>query len=120
MLGRLEGTKGRPAVIVLAVRTSIGGGRKVTVAPITHSKPQSETPSIELPARIKAHLGLDEGRSWVILDETNEFIWPGYDLRPIPGKPGTYSYGVLPGKLFAKVVEGVSALWDRGQKPVKR
>ncbi len=106
-------------MIVLAART-VGTSRIVTVAPVTHSQPGKQTPSVEIPARVKEHLGLDASRSWVILDETNEFPWPGYDLRLVPGKPGEFAYGVLPQKLFAQISRGVAELWDKGHQPIKR
>ncbi|MEQ1863971.1 MAG: type II toxin-antitoxin system PemK/MazF family toxin [Micropepsaceae bacterium] len=117
--GLSEGGKDRPAVIVLATRT-VDGNLVVTVAPITHSEPTKRTPSIEIPAKIKEHLGLDTSRSWVILNETNEFHWPGYDLRPVPRRPGQFAYGVLPQNLFAKISRGVAELRDKGDKPVSR
>ena len=117
--GRFEGVKERPAVVVLAKR-AVDRNLVVTVAPITHSEPNRETPSIEIPARVKEHLGLDGSRSWVILNETNEFQWPGYDLRPVPRKPGQFAYGVLPQNLFAKISRGVAELRDKGVMPVNR
>lgn len=117
--GRVEGTKDRPAVIVLTTR-EISGARIVTVAPITHRPPGEETPAIELPPKIKEHLGLDDAPSWVVLDETNEFIWPGHDLRPRPGKRGVYTYGILPQKFFVRIAQRITELWDEGNEPVKR
>jgi hypothetical protein len=34
-------------------------------------------------AGIRAHLGLDAERCWIMVTEINRFIWPGPDLRPI-------------------------------------
>jgi len=40
---------------------------------------------------------LDSERSWVVLSEANDFIWPGPDLRPVPGVvSGSVAYGFLP------------------------
>jgi mRNA-degrading endonuclease toxin of MazEF toxin-antitoxin module len=86
--GREEGRKTRPCVIVVAVETTRRGLTLVRVAPVTHSPPDNPSTAVELPAAVKRHLGLDDGRSWVILDEVNEFAWPGFDLRPIPGTRG--------------------------------
>jgi hypothetical protein len=66
--------------------------------------------AIEIPTRVKRHLGLDGERSWVILDELNVFRWPGYDLRPIPDKGGRYDYGLLPPKFFETIVKRFSEL----------
>lgn len=104
--GQEEGRKNRPCVIVLSVEKH-DTGTQVTVAPITHSIPSTTTPSMEIPLRVKLHLGLDEGRSWVILDEVNQFTWPGYDLRPIPGKKGDIAYGFLPPSLFDTIKAGI-------------
>jgi hypothetical protein len=53
---------------------------------------------------LKAHLGLDDLPSWVVVTETNDFLWPGPDLRPVPGaKPGRFDYGMLPPRFFAHV-----------------
>ena len=71
--GQDEGRKTRPAVIVLVVRKVEGNAQRVTVAPITHTPPDAKTEAIELPPRVKHALRLDEERSWIILDEVNEF-----------------------------------------------
>jgi hypothetical protein len=55
-----------------------------------------------LPNAVKAHLGLDEERSWIVTTEFNSFLWPGPDLRPRPGvEPPRFDYGMLPPRLFA-------------------
>lgn len=100
--GQEEGRKNRPCIIVLSVEKH-DSGAQVTVAPITHSLPQAGTPCMEIPLRVKQHLGLDYDRSWVILDEVNQFMWPGYDLCPIPSKQGHMAYGFLPPRLFDQI-----------------
>ena len=62
---------------------------------------------MEIPHRVKQHLGLDDDRSFVILDEVNQFIWPGYDLRPIPGQQRDITYGFLPPRLFNQIRSGI-------------
>ena len=79
--GRDEGVKDRPCVIISCSREG-----RVFVLPITHSSPQTERLAMELPPRVKAHLGLDEARSWVALDECNSF-----------------DYGRLPPRLFERI-----------------
>ena len=32
---------------------------------------------MEIPLATKARLGLDDARSWIVLNEANRFIWPG-------------------------------------------
>ncbi len=58
---------------------------------------------------IRRELGLDNARQWVIYDELNRFIWPGYDLRPVTGRATSYEYGMLPRELYATIVRGVLA-----------
>ena len=111
--GLEEGTKDRPCVVVLAVARE-DGDIVVTVAPITHAPPRTVGEAVEIPAATKSRLGLDAGRSWVIVNEINRFRWPGVDLRPVPGK-GSYDYGVLPPGLFRQVREGIGS-WVRARK----
>lgn len=103
--GRQEGRKDRPCVVILAVKT-VAGRTRVTVVPITHAKPLREAGAIELPRRVKMSLGLDRERSWVVVEEGNEFYWPGFDLRTVPGKRGRYSYGSVPPLLYDRLVAG--------------
>lgn len=104
--GQEQGRKNRPCVIVLTVEKH-DSRMQVTVAPITHSPPSPGTPCLEIPLRVKQHLGLDDDRSWVILDEVNQFVWPGYDLGPAAGKPGEMTYGFLPPRLFNQIRSGI-------------
>ena len=73
--GQEEGRKDRPSVIVLSVERPADGAMLVTVLPITHSMPADPGAAVEIPATVKRHLGLDEGRSWVVVMEGNEFFW---------------------------------------------
>ena len=63
---------------------------------------------------MKEHLGLDEERSWIVLDEFNVFTWPGFDLRPIRDRGGRVDYGFLPPKFFANVIERIKQLEESG------
>lgn len=105
--GAMEGAKDRPCAIVVAVRRIPTGDIDTIVAPITHRPPDDPAASIEIPAATCKSLGLDSGRHWLRLDELNRFAWPGYDLRPIPGQPGRYDYGMLPRRLFEQLREGI-------------
>jgi hypothetical protein len=78
--------------------------------PITHSEPRDPNVAVEIPLPVKRHLGLDSERSWVILDELNEFAWPGFDLRPIKGDDGRVDYGLLPPRLFQRLIEKFAEL----------
>ena len=107
--GHGEGRKNRPCVIVVAVENK-EGATVVTVAPITHSAPLDASVGIEIPPRVKQHLGLDDERSWVLLQEVNTFTWPGYDLRPIASGETRIDYGFLPPKLFDRLREAMLEL----------
>ena len=80
--GKVEGLKNRSCGIILVVEND-DGSQKVTVVPLTHATPQNISVALEIPPKVKKHLELDGERSWIILDDFNEFIWPGYDLQPI-------------------------------------
>jgi len=74
---------------------------RVFVLPITHTPPVAQQDAVEIPAVVKARLGLDTEWSWVVLDEFNEFIWPGPDLRFQPANgPESAAYGFLPPIVF--------------------
>jgi hypothetical protein len=57
----------------------------VLVLPITHTPPDHPALAVEFPAKVKDRLQLDDARSWVVLFECNEFVWPGPDPRRLPG-----------------------------------
>ena len=60
----------------------------------------------EIPQPTKQRLGLDSERSWVVLSEANDFIWPGPDLRPaVNGDPASVAYGMLPPGFMAVLRE---------------
>ncbi len=118
--GREEGAKDRPCVVVLAVKLE-DGERIVTVAPITHTPPRDAPDAVELPAATKRRLGLDDARSWIVATELNRFLWPGPDLRPVPGKPGIFAYGGLPRQLMVQLRDRIADLHrDRRFRLVRR
>jgi hypothetical protein len=99
--GAEEGQKDRPSVIVAARQV---GREVVTVVPVTHTPPRDPADAVEIPPALKMHLGLDAERSWIIVTETNDFLWPGPDLRPIRGsRPARFAYGMLPARFFTHV-----------------
>ena len=95
--GLEEGQKDRPCAIV-AARQVIEGREVVTVVPITHTPPDDPADAVEIPATLKTHLGLDSAPSWIVVTETNDFLWPGPDIRP-----GKSDYGMLPPRFFTHV-----------------
>jgi hypothetical protein len=101
--GKSEGRKDRPCVIVTAIRRAADGRFRVRVLPMTLS-PTEEARSIAIPPRVKRRLGLDDDASWIILDEANEFFWPGIDLRPVSrSTPGVWTFGILPAETFEEI-----------------
>lgn len=103
--GIREGRKDRPCAIILA-RRIVRGKTIVTVAPVSHSAPADKSAAIEIPTDLKRHLRLDASRSWIVLTEVNEFLWPGPDLRPLSrSKSGEFAYGVLPPAFFRQLRE---------------
>ena len=105
--GAEEAAKERPCAIVVAAPRDQSGDIRTIVTPITHAPPDDPLDSIEIPPEVCRLLKLDDGRHWLRLDELNRFAWPGYDLRPIPQRPGRYAYGVLPPGLFEALRQGI-------------
>ncbi len=108
--GQEEGLKDRPCAVVMSLLAQDGDTRLI-VLPITHSPPAKGSNAVEIPADTKRRLGLDDARSWIVLDEANRFTWPGPDIRPFDSPKGrTISYGFLPPGLFAIVRDRFLAL----------
>lgn len=97
--GQEEGSKDRPCAVLLTVATR-DDRQVVTVLPVTHTPPLDERLAVEIPTRTKRRLGLDDARSWIVLNEANRFQWPGPDLRPLPGDGANVAYGLLPAALY--------------------
>jgi hypothetical protein len=117
--GAEEASKDRPCAIVVATATTLAGVVQVIVSPITHSPPDDPDDSIEMPRDACAALGLDSGRHWLRLDELNRFVWPGFDLRQIPGQDA-YAYGMLPASLYGRLRQGILARQAAKQIKVQR
>jgi len=114
--GLEDGLKNRPCAIVAAIAPNNSGENLVYVLPITHSEPRNKRYAVEIPPLVKKHLGLDTERSWIICNETNEFLWPGFDLCPTPRRKD--SYGVLPPMLFKKVKARFTECFQRKELKV--
>jgi hypothetical protein len=109
--GREEGQKDRPCAIIASIRDDESGNARVLVLPVTHSPPDHASLAVEIPANVKKRLRLDDARSWVVLSEWNEFIWPGPDLRRLPdADDSSVAYGMLPPRLFASIRDRFMAL----------
>lgn len=99
--GREEGDKDRPCLVLAIVMVTEAGAPVVRVLPITHAPPADRADAIEIPAALKNRLRLDHERSWIMLTESNRFVWPGPDLRSVDCDAGYY--GALTPGLFAEV-----------------
>lgn len=118
--GRSRGVKKRPSVVILKTRTE-RGQLSITVAPITHSPPQPGDHGIEIPPKVKQHLGLDSARSWIVYGQLNEFVWPGSDLYPVPGgRRDQYDYGLIPPKLFDQLIQSILELDAKIKRTILR
>jgi hypothetical protein len=109
--GRDEGQKDRPCAIIAAIRVDQDGDARVLVLPVTHSPPDHPDLAVEIPAKVKQRLRLDGARSWVVLSEWNEFVWPGPDLRRLPNADeSSVAYGMAPPSLYAIIRDRFLAL----------
>jgi hypothetical protein len=109
--GREEGVKDRPCAIILVILRE-GDYPIVRVLLVTHAAPADPADALELPLPTKQRLGLGSERSWVVLSEANDFIWPGPDLRPaVSGDPSTVAYGMLPPGFMAVLRERLAQGW---------
>jgi hypothetical protein len=111
--GRDQG-KERPACLVAAT-DSVASPRFVVILPITHTPPDKNTTGVEIPAKVRRAIGLDDEPSWVIVSEHNVDEWPNGGLAPVPGRPGVFSYGFIPPGLFAQVKAKFLELSGRGR-----
>jgi hypothetical protein len=101
-------------VLALAVRSEEGETEILAVA-VTHIAPRSPEDGVELPEAEKRSLGLDDLRSWIVTTEGNAFIWPGPDIRPIPGAAaGQWVYGRISNSLLGRVARSYVAHRKRG------
>jgi hypothetical protein len=111
--GRDQG-KDRPVCLVAASDSAIRP-RFVVILPITHSEPTAATVGIEIPPKVRQTIGLDDEPCWVIVSEHNVDEWPNAGLQPIPGRPGTFAYGFIPPRLFARIKTAFLDLARRGR-----
>ncbi len=104
---RDDGVKTYPAAVVMVEQS--GGEEVAYVLCISHSEPLPGRRTLEVPLKLKRHLGLDAEPAWIFTDEVNVFPWPGPDLRDadrlssLPQARGTCVIGRLPGDWFDQV-----------------
>jgi len=124
--GREDGRKVYPCAVTLS-RDDMGPAPVAYVLGMSHSPPMEGQRAMEVPSKLKRHLGLDAERSWLYTDEINVFAWPGPDLRPAsrlssrPNLTGTCVIGALPTDWFKSVTSHVEESWALGRlRVVKR
>jgi hypothetical protein len=106
--GEEDGSKKRPCAVIVTTKNDQGGTEPATGC------------GVEIPQRVRQSLGLDNERQWAVLDELNEFIWPGYHIYPIDNSmPVRFDFGFLPPKLFDEIRDKILALKDK-QKKINR
>ena len=107
-----DGAKERPCVIVTAIVRKADGMREVLVAPITHSLPRAGNIAIEIPHKVRRHLGLDDERSFIIASESNSVAWNDAGIVPVtPGKQ--WAYGRIPQALYNQLRASMLDLLDQ-------
>ena len=111
--GREQGEE-RPACLVAAIDVP-ASPRFIVVLPITHSQPDQDTVGVEIPAKVRNALGLDDAPCWIIVSEHNVDEWPNAGLAPLPGRPGVLSYGFIRPALFAQVKTKFLELCEKGR-----
>jgi hypothetical protein len=98
---RHDGDKDRRCLVLALVKIEEDDGAIVRVLPITHSPRTDPGTAVEIPHLVKSRLKLDDERSWIVLTESNRFVWTGPDIRPLDTADGYH--GPLPPALFSQV-----------------
>lgn len=109
MRGQEDGRKDRPCVIVVATKEREDGSRRVMVCPITHSPPQENETSVEIPPKLARALGLDSETMWIKTHELNAFTWEKnripVGMVKTPG--GKWLHGTVPYAIREEVLAQV-------------
>jgi hypothetical protein len=109
---REDGAKVYPVALIFAKKI-IASVTLAYAVGMSHSPPDVSESAIQVPTKLKRHLGLDENPSWIYTDQLNEFAWSGPDLRPaewlsnLPSARNSCVIGALPTNWFALVKEDV-------------
>jgi hypothetical protein len=102
--GQEEGRKDRSALVLALSVKEVDGIVNVLVLAVTHTPPADPADAVAFPQDAKRRIGLDDAPSWIVTTEANAFIWPGPDVRPVPGRvPTTMIYGRIPDDLLQQV-----------------
>ncbi len=105
---RQDGEKVYPTALILSTRDELGSTVAYALG-ISHMPPREGRRALEVPAKLRRHIGLDAEPQWIYTDEVNVFVWPGPDLRPaqwISQRPiveDTCVLGALPQDWFDQV-----------------
>jgi hypothetical protein len=91
--------------VLVHTRQNEHGETEVYIAPVTHTPPEVPERAMQIPSATKARLCLDVRASWIITTEVNRFIWPGPDIRTVPG--GTAAYGYLPANMTRDLIQQI-------------
>jgi hypothetical protein len=96
-------------------------GTQLLVVPVTTRPPRHGDNAVEMPARVRQHLGLGDERCWIVCDELNRFTWPGPDIRPIPrGQDVNPRYGAIPGRLFEQIRQRLDQAAQAGRLKITK
>jgi len=71
--------------------------------PPHHASPSGSDIAVEIPAKVKKAIGLDDARSWIVVSDYNVDRWPNAGLSPVPEHEMAFSYGFIPPGLFKQV-----------------
>ena len=108
-------------MVVVIARKAVEGGTELLVVPITTQQPRNLADGFEVPTRVKAHLGLDAERCWIMVTELNRFLWPGPDIRLVGrGPAATPFYGYIPQQLFDSVLAAIVARAKTGRVAITK
>lgn len=112
--GLEEGRKARPCLIIAVEPTVDRESPRVTLLPFTTRPPRDGGHAIAVPDRVKHLMGLDGDRAvWLVLDDANMFVWPGFDL--VPQADGGFIRGQVTSGFFQQVRSALLALRSRGR-----
>jgi hypothetical protein len=109
---REDGAKVYPVALLFA-KKFVGPVTLAYAVGMSHKPPEPAERAIEVPKKLKRHLGLDEDPSWIYTDQLNEFAWSGPDIRPaewistLPSARDTCVIGALPNSWFGLIKRDV-------------
>jgi hypothetical protein len=112
--GREESDKDRPALVLSLAISQANGHTELLVLAVTHTPSIDPEDAVPFPREAERRIGLDDLPSWIVTTEANAFVWPGPDIRPIPGRtPTTVVYGRVPDGLLRQVARSFLANRNR-------